>query len=481
MNLQILRQLFSLRDLRNALLGLSAIFSGLALAFFTIYAHRVLEDARLAGIAAIASLVLVLLIIVFVIPPLARSASAEASQMDLPFEFTTGGAVFLGLLAIVGFSAWNTGNNLLFLILAFLTSALIISFVIGNLALKDIDVKMRFPETIFAGQPTPILVSLNNRKRIFPTFSVVTEVRGKEREKSVAAEEFEKILPARWAKRLARAPITKHTLEYFVHIPRRKAVENKVDYVFPRRGQFIIKDFELSTRFPFAFFRHRRRLPAQEARIFIFPETVAFNEELSSLPLEAGKFVVQKRGMGQDLLSLRDYQPNDDLRRVDWKATARAQRIIVREFAAEDEKRVTVILDTRLRVSAKEKAKTLRERIEDEHKGRKTSPVSRRFEKGVTKAASLLEHFTEEKSEIRLIINDETADFGIGRQHLYENLKRLAMLEPQLIERVEAGNLVENLLEILEEGANSHIFLVSTLKEKDLPAEIAQEVKIVRF
>jgi hypothetical protein len=47
----------------------------------------------LAGIAAGASLVFVLLILVFVVPPLARSASQEASQMNLPFEFTVGGAV----------------------------------------------------------------------------------------------------------------------------------------------------------------------------------------------------------------------------------------------------------------------------------------------------------------------------------------------------------------------------------------------------
>src|SRR5687768_10949288 len=170
MNYRTLRQLFSLRDLRNAFLGLSVVFGGIGLALLTFYASRT-DNPRLAGIAAMLSLGFVILIIIFVIPPLARSASAEASQINLPFEFTTGGAIFLGLLVIVGFSAWNTGNNLLFLILAFLVSALIVSFIVGNFALKKIDVKMRFPEAIYAGQPTPILVSLHNRKLIFPTFS----------------------------------------------------------------------------------------------------------------------------------------------------------------------------------------------------------------------------------------------------------------------------------------------------------------------
>ncbi|MBK8151554.1 MAG: hypothetical protein IPK58_26010 [Acidobacteria bacterium] len=43
--------------------------------------------------------------------------------MNLPFEFTVGGALVLGLIAVVGFAAWNTGNNLLFLVLSFLAAS----------------------------------------------------------------------------------------------------------------------------------------------------------------------------------------------------------------------------------------------------------------------------------------------------------------------------------------------------------------------
>ena len=151
MNYRDLRQIFSLRDLRNAFLGLSVVIGGMGLALLTVYARRT-NSPKLAEFAAITSMVLVVLIIFFIVPPLARSASAEASQLNLPFEFTTGGAIFFGLLVVVGFAAWNTGNNLLFLVLAFLVSALIVSFFFGNFALKKLDVKMRFPDTIFAGE-----------------------------------------------------------------------------------------------------------------------------------------------------------------------------------------------------------------------------------------------------------------------------------------------------------------------------------------
>lgn len=477
MNFQTLRQLFSLRDIRNAILGFSVVVGGLGLAFVTLWAHRT-GNARLAGIAAAASIVFVLLILIFVVPPLARSAVTEASQMNLPFEFTVGGAIILALIMIVGFSAWNTGNNLLFLVLSFLVSALIVGFFMGSFALKRLDVKMRFPETIFAGEPTPIFVSLNNRKRIFPTFSVVTEVRGKEREKSVVFEDIKKLLPEKWAEKISRPPVIKHTLDYFVRVPRGATIENKVEHVFPFRGRFIIKDFELSTKFPFGFFRHRRRLSAEEAEIIIFPKSAPIDHESVDLPLETGKFVTQKKGLGQDLLSLRDYQPMDDLRHVDWKATARSRRLIVREFSAEDDKRITVFFDTRFRREAEEKPMTLREKIDAEQKG-KLSPASKRFEKGVSRCASLLSHFAEEQGEIRLIIDETQGDFGIGRQHLNECLKRLALVEPNFDENAEFS--AETLDEVFTERENSYTFLVTAENELKFPVESFYKLEIVSF
>jgi uncharacterized protein (DUF58 family) len=475
-----LSQIFSLRDFRNAILGTVVVIGGLGLAIFTLWAHKS-GNPQLAGIAAGISLIFVLLILIFVVPPLARNASAEASQMNLPFELTIGGAVILGLIVVVGFSAWNTGNNLLFLVLSFLTASLFVGFFAGSACLKKLDVKMRFPETIFAAEPTPIIVSLHNRKWLFPTFSVVTEVRGRDREKSALAEEIKELLPARWAEKLTRPPVVKHTLDYFVFVPRRGEIENKAEHVFPRRGRFVIRDFELSTRFPFGFFRHRRRLSAQEAEITIFPRLVSIEKELEDLPLEVGKLVANKRGTGQDLLALRDYQPMDDLRRVDWKATARTRRLIVREFSAEDDKRITVFFDTRLQKTFQEKKKSLRERLEDERRGLKVSPDEERFEKGASKTASFLSYFTEEQSEIRLIIDGEKGEFGIGREHLYECLKRLATVQPNFVEKFENQGFEEALGEIADERDKSHTFLITTQTENNFSPEIVQKLNVLSF
>jgi uncharacterized protein (DUF58 family) len=476
LNLKILTQLFSFRDLRNAVLGIIVVFGGLGLSGLTLYAHQT-GNIRLAGISAGISLVFVLLILIFVVPTLARNAGREASQMNLPFEVTPGGAIMLGLVMVVGFSAWNTGNNLLFLVLSFLVAAIVVGFFAGSICLKKLDVTMRFPDTIFAGEPTPILVSVQNRKRIFPAFSVVVEVRGKERERSIAARELDAILP-RWAsKRLGKAPVIRRTLDHFVHVAPRTTEEGRNEHIFTQRGRFRIKDFELSTKFPFGFFRHRRRLPAREAELIVFPRVIEIDDEIENVPLNFGKQTAAKRGSGQDLLALRDYQPQDDLRRIDWKATARTRQLTVREFAAEDEKRVTVILDTFVPPGDQNKL-NLREKIDAEQAGK---PVveSPQFEYAASAAASLLTKFAGEKAEVRLIIDGDRGEYGIGRGHLFELLKRLAVAEPSFeIRSTEPETDVERMLDGTDD---SHQFLITADTAVDASPEVLQRLKIIGF
>ncbi|HMS40552.1 MAG TPA: DUF58 domain-containing protein, partial [Pyrinomonadaceae bacterium] len=229
---------------------------------------------------------------------------------------------------------------------------------------------------------------------------------------------------------------------------------------------------------PFGFFRHRRRLSAQETEIIIFPKSAPIDNETVDLPLEVGKYITQKKGLGQDLLSLRDYQPADDLRHVDWKATARTNRLTIREFSAEDDRRVTIFFDTRIMRDEEEKSLTLREKLDAEQKGN-LAPVSERFEKGVSLAASLLTHFAEEQGEIRLIIDGKAEEFGIGRNHLNSCLKSLALVEPNFDEESEFST--EMLEEIFTDRENSYTFFVTAENETDFPSELFYKAEIVNF
>jgi uncharacterized protein (DUF58 family) len=61
--------------------------------------------------------------------------------------------------------------------------------------------------------------------------------------------------------------------------------------------------------------------------------------------LELGVRTVRLPGTGTDFDQLREYSPDDDFRRIDWSATARAGRPIVRTYRAERNQTIAVLVD----------------------------------------------------------------------------------------------------------------------------------------
>jgi len=59
-----------------------------------------------------------------------------------------------------------------------------------------------------------------------------------------------------------------------------------------------------------------------------------------------GKAAVQIRGAGTEFDSLRDYVRGDDVRSIDWRATARRSAVVVRTWRPERDRRVVIMLDT---------------------------------------------------------------------------------------------------------------------------------------
>ncbi len=389
----------SLKKWRNAILGTLLVSAGLASAVVTILARQT-DNYTLAAAAAILSLVIALLMLIFIVPRLAKSARLEVMRLDLPLEITSGGGIFLLILGVVGFAAWNTGNNLLFLVFSLLCSTLFVGGAAARASLRDLIVSARFPDHIFAADAAPVIVTLRNAKRLLPSFSILVAARGP----SDLAQQIRKRRGPRFSKRL---------LAYFTYVPHHAAAEQRVEQVFPKRGHVLITGFELSTLFPFGFFRFRRRLRARDVDIVVYPKPEPIGDELHLLPTFAGRMVSPRRGIGQDLFSLRDYQPQDDLRHIDWKATARSRQLTVREFTAEDERRITIILDTSPPYEAD------------------AEEFNARFEQGVVQAASLLKHFVDERAEVRLMLDDDLGPYGTGVNHLYACLRRLALVNSQ--------------------------------------------------
>jgi uncharacterized protein (DUF58 family) len=436
-----------LKSWRNPVLGTLVVLCGVSAAVITVVARRS-GDWELTRLGAFASLLFALLIVIFVVPPLARSARAEAARLDLWFQITAGGVVFISIYTVVAFAAWNTGNNLLFLIFSVLTSTLFVAWSAARSSLRDLVVSARFPDHIFAGQPAHVVITVHNAKRLLPSFSVVVEARGR-----AEASENEHGFMRK------RPRVRKRVLAYFMYVPRRARVEQRVEQTFERRGRVLVNGFEISTRFPFGFFRLRRRLRARDVEIIVYPKPEHAGDELHLLPVDAGRLESTRRGAGQDLHSLREYQPQDDVRHIDWKATARQKRLIVREFTAEDERRVHVALDTFVEAGGGEQ--------------------SERFERAVTLAASLITHFIEERAEVRLTHGADEVRYGVGREHLYDCLRRLALVTPS-----PSGPDSESRQEFWQRIAprtsgGGYVILITTAPRGTIPANLWRKSHVI--
>lgn len=100
-----------------------------------------------------------------------------------------------------------------------------------------------------------------------------------------------------------------------------------------RRGRLPLGRVTVSTRFPLGLFRAWSRLDCVHAE----PVYPAPAPQGSAPPRAAGESPGESgvAGAGQDdFRGLRPYHPGDSLRRIDWKALAREQGLLTKEFAA---------------------------------------------------------------------------------------------------------------------------------------------------
>jgi uncharacterized protein (DUF58 family) len=456
-----------MRSWWRSVVGTLLVLGGLATAVLT-WLARGARDWELTRWGAILSLVFIALITIFVVPPLVRRVGSNSKSFDAPLQLTTGGTIFCGIFLVVGLAAYNAGNNLLFLVFSVLGSTLFVSWAAARAQLRELSVSARFPDHIFAGEPAPVLVSLRNSKRLLPSFSVLVEWR----------HQLEHDPRRRLLRRLRRRRFDKQPLAYFMHVPRRSRAEQRVEQTFPTRGHVLVTGFELSTRFPFGFFRLRRRLKARNVDLVIYPKLEPASDELHLLPMNMGRQLSTRRGAGHDLHSLRDYQPRDDMRHIDWKATARARHLTVREFTAEDERRVHVVLDTRLRDEDRNDARTNNEQ--------NASDSSARFERGVTLAASLVAHFIEERAEVRLTLGKESGAYGAGREHLYASLRRLALVSPDSARAVadalgekSAPDFWDAIARVSNSADANYVILLTSAAPGTIPAHLWRQSHVI--
>jgi uncharacterized protein (DUF58 family) len=88
----------------------------------------------------------------------------------------------------------------------------------------------------------------------------------------------------------------------------------------------------------------------EQAELLVYPDLPAARR--LALAVRQGRFASSGRvmrgalGLGTDFESLRDYSPDDDVRQVNWKATARLQRPISNQYRLDQDRDILLAVDT---------------------------------------------------------------------------------------------------------------------------------------
>ena len=238
---------------------------------------------------------------------------------------TRAGWVFFALILGVGLAALNTGNNLMYMVLALLLSFLVLSGVLSESALRGIRVRRHPPGELFAERTSHLAIEIRNEQKRVPAFAVVVE--------DLIGPSIAAAVPGGRAFALRVGP---------------GESEIRSHAITPtQRGPLHFAGFRVATRFPFGLF--------SKAMIIEDPRETLVYPALDDVPALATPGRMPRQGESQggqggespESAGLRAFAPGDPYRRVHWRATLRRGKLLVRDQEHERHAQHTVQLRTR--------------------------------------------------------------------------------------------------------------------------------------
>ncbi len=300
-------------------------------------------------------------------------------KLPRSLSVTTEGKWFIAVLFFIGIAAINTGNNLLYLVLAALLSLIIVSGIMSEATLRGIKVKRTLPAQAFKGVPVIVRLDVRNDKRLFPSFSF----RVKELPSSGLEADPAYVLKLKPSDRIVKT----------------------AKYTFGKRGRFNLTGVKVTTRFPFSLFVKGKEERIED-EVLVYPSIRSIKPPaLASVSGREAK-ALSGRGEGSQLYGLRDYTFEDDSRFIHWRSAAKNSRLLVKEFEREREKKVLVIFDNC------------------------TAGDEAAFEAAVDEAASIASHYIDRGYSVGLKTFSDGIRPRAGYSHLQTMLRSLALIRP---------------------------------------------------
>jgi uncharacterized protein (DUF58 family) len=285
------------------------------------------------------------------------------------------GKRFILATLLTALAAFNTGNNLIYLISSMMFSILVVSVVVLKMNLKGLILRVSPEYPVFAKVPAVLEIAVTNKKKNLPSYSVKVSL-----PEALAGE------------------------SYFPNIPAQAEPSQTVRVVYKKRGVYGFGDFYLSSSFPFIFLT-QKVVSTVCGKVIVYPEITEVDAAITELTKEGDALPYSGMKRGEEFSSIREFRYGDDRRNIHWKSSAKTARLMVSEYAAEEPKKLTVILDNLM------------------------PPDSRVFENAVSLAASFADRFLREGFYVRLFTCRKVVPFGSGSPHLYKILDILAEIK----------------------------------------------------
>ena len=234
-------------------------------------------------------------------------------------QFTRAGLVFTLASFAVGFAAFNTGNNLLYLLFGAMLGLIVVSGWLSEQVIRDLAVLRRTPRGVTVGNPLRIHYDVENRRKKIPSF---------------ALEIGEANLPARGFLPIIRPGSHAST---------------RSETRFIQRGIMPLDAVTVSTSFPFGLFQKSRDIHLR-GELVVWPRSdrrVRPPAPGGDRNPRSGSLSVGSAGPRGEYRGLRSYRPGDDPRDIHWRTTARLGRPVVREYEQNETEALWLCLDTR--------------------------------------------------------------------------------------------------------------------------------------
>ncbi|MBA2453243.1 MAG: DUF58 domain-containing protein [Chloroflexia bacterium] len=234
-----------------------------------------------------------------------------------------------------------------------------------------------------------------------------------------------------WVEIIDQSDMPGHKVSRVVHLGPNDSQRWRAETTCGRRGRFRIGPLVLRSGDPFGLFPRFHVVPDTDD-LLVYPATVdmsAFALPVGDLP---GGSAIQKRTpfVTPNASSVRDYFPGDAFNRIAWRASARTNKLMVKEFELDPTADIWIVLDMQAAVQAGATGSAALPNFKGDD-----VPLSfwldSTEEYGVTIAASLARHFLQQNRNVGLISSSAhttvmPADRG-GRQ-MFKILEQLAVV-----------------------------------------------------